>query len=90
MNRVLNVRIILGPFAGETAFIPRTTISMTPGQLPFELHRQQFPVRLAFAMTINKSQGQSLGTVGVDLHYPVFSGCQFYEEQGIGAGFRLF
>jgi hypothetical protein len=77
-NRVLNVRIISGPFAGETAFIPRITISTTPGQLPFELHRRQFPVRPAFAMTINKSQGQSLGTVGIDLRYPVFSHGQFY------------
>jgi len=29
-------------------------------------------------MTINKSQGQSLGTVGMDLHTPVFSHGQFY------------
>ena len=77
-NRVLNVRIISGPFAGETAFIPRITISTNPGQLPFELHQRQFPVRPAFAMTINKSQGQSLGTVGIDLCYPVFSHGQFY------------
>ena len=29
-------------------------------------------------MMINKSQGQSLGTVGIDLCYPVFYHCQFY------------
>ena len=51
---------------------------MTSGQLPFELHQQQFPVRWAFEMTINKCQGQSLGTVGIDLDYPVFSHGQFY------------
>jgi ATP-dependent DNA helicase PIF1 len=45
---------------------------------PFELHRPQFPVRLAFAMTINKSQGQLLGTVGLDLRDPVFAHGQFY------------
>ena len=62
-NRVLHVKIITGPCAGE---------------LPFELHRVQFPVRLAFAMTINKSQGQSLGIVGLDLCNPVFGHGQFY------------
>ena len=71
-NGVLNVRIISGPFAGETALIPWMTMSITPEQLLFELHWQQFPMRPAFAMTINKSQGQSFGTVGIDLCY-IFS-----------------
>ena len=62
-NRVLNVQIITGPFTGEMVFVPRIMLSTTADQLPFEFHRQQFPVKLAFAMTINKSQG----------HYPVFS-----------------
>jgi hypothetical protein len=77
-NRVLEVRIISGPCAGNTAFIPRITLSPSEGELPFELQRRQFPVRLAFAMTINKAQGQSLGTVGLDLRYPVFGHGQFY------------
>ncbi|KAG5522011.1 hypothetical protein RHGRI_034281 [Rhododendron griersonianum] len=40
--------------------------------------RCQFPVRLAYAMTINKSQGQSVKFVGVDLRTPVFSHGQLY------------
>ncbi|KAG5536158.1 hypothetical protein RHGRI_023821 [Rhododendron griersonianum] len=40
--------------------------------------RRQFPVRLAYAMTINKSQGQSVKIVGVDLRTPVFSHGQLY------------
>ncbi|KAG5530985.1 hypothetical protein RHGRI_025812 [Rhododendron griersonianum] len=35
--------------------------------------RQQFPIRLAYALTINKSQGQSVKFIGVDLRTLVFS-----------------
>jgi ATP-dependent exoDNAse (exonuclease V) alpha subunit len=46
--------------------------------LAFHLTRTQFPVRLAFAMTINKSQGQSLDHVGIDLRRQVFAHGQLY------------
>ena len=38
----------------------------------------QFPVRIAFAMTINKSQGQTLKRVGLDLRNDVFAHGQLY------------
>jgi len=44
----------------------------------FKMRRRQFPVRVAFAMTMNKSQGQSLKKVGMDLRNPVFSHGQLY------------
>ncbi|KAG5551188.1 hypothetical protein RHGRI_009575 [Rhododendron griersonianum] len=40
--------------------------------------RRQFPVRLVYALTINKSQGQSVKFVGVNLRTPVFSHGQLY------------
>jgi hypothetical protein len=46
--------------------------------LPFIFHRLQFPVKLAFALTINKSQGQSLDSVGLDLTSSVFTHGQLY------------
>ena len=46
--------------------------------IPVKFRCHQFPVQLAFAMTINKSQGQSVANVGLDLHTPVFSHGQLY------------
>ena len=42
------------------------------------LRRIQFPVKVCYAMTINKSQGQSLDHVGVLLDPPVFAHGQLY------------
>jgi hypothetical protein len=78
-RRCIQARIISGDFDGQLRTIPR--IALTSGEedeLPFTLRRKQFPVRLCFAMTINKSQGQSFETIGLDLRSPVFSHGQFY------------
>ena len=71
------MHIITGHHAGLLAIIPRITLTRSQG-LSFEFRCCQFPVHLAFAMTINKSQGQSLGTVGLDLRQPVFAHGQLF------------
>lgn len=43
-----------------------------------QFYRYQFPISLAFSMTINKAQGQSLKHVGVMLPKPVFAHGQLY------------
>jgi ATP-dependent DNA helicase PIF1 len=40
--------------------------------------RTQFPLKLAFAMTIHKAQGQTLSRVGIYLNSPVFACGQLY------------
>ena len=77
-HRVLEVRILGGEHAGHTAFIPRITITPSNGELPFQLRRRQSPVQLAFAMTINKAQGQSVKNVGLHLQKSVFTHGQLY------------
>jgi ATP-dependent DNA helicase PIF1 len=56
----LQVSIITSANPDDTNIIhciPRITLSTLKGELSFTLTRKQFPVRLCFAMTINKSQG---------------------------------
>jgi hypothetical protein len=65
-----------GP-TGRHIFVPRVTLT-TDDNFPFVLRRRQFPVRPAFAMTINKAQGQTLKRVGLYLPKPVFSHGQLY------------
>ncbi|KAJ5751269.1 hypothetical protein N7533_008297 [Penicillium manginii] len=74
----ITARIIAGDRKGVEHTIPRIPLETTDGQLSFTLRRVQFPIRLCFAMTINKSQGQSLKQVGVDLRVPAFSHGQLY------------
>jgi ATP-dependent DNA helicase PIF1 len=76
---VLKCDIANGDFAGTNVLIPRIPIqpSSWVGQ-PCEWTRLQFPVQIAFAMTINKSQGQTLKQVGVWLLDPVFTHGQLY------------
>ncbi|KAG2065221.1 hypothetical protein BDR04DRAFT_933771, partial [Suillus decipiens] len=49
----------------DTVLIPRMTLDATSEDNPISLKHRQFPVHLAFAMTINKAQGQSVKWVVV-------------------------
>uniref|UniRef100_A0A0K0FZF3 ATP-dependent DNA helicase n=1 Tax=Strongyloides venezuelensis TaxID=75913 RepID=A0A0K0FZF3_STRVS len=72
-KKILTCIHLSGLNKDKTVLIPRIVLYSSEGKYPFTLTRKQFPVRLAFAMTINKSQGQTLSKVGVDLTTPVFS-----------------
>ena len=41
--------------------------------ISFTFIRRQYPLRLCYAMTFNKSQGQTLSRVSIDLRHNVFS-----------------
>ena len=78
-DNAIDCEIVNGQHAGNRIFIPR--IPMSPSEditLPFKFKQKQFPIRLSFAMTINKAQGQTIPNVGIYLPDPVFSQGQLY------------
>ena len=76
MTNIIEVTILTGPFKGEDVLTPR--IPMIPTDMSFQFKRLQFPIRLAFAITIKKAQGQSLELCGLYLHTDCFSHRQLY------------
>ena len=78
-GRVMECEILTGKHTGHRVFIPRIPLEPSAtAELPFQFQRTQFPLRLAFAITINKSQGQTLNQVGLVLDRPVFAHGQLY------------
>ena len=79
-GRVLKATIISGStqHLNTTVLLPRITIQADKSELGFAWSRTQFPVKLAFAMTLHKSQGQTLSRVGLWLERPCFAHGQLY------------
>ena len=52
LPNVLECEILTGDRKGQCVFIPRVTLTAGDKQMPFKFRRRQFPVRVAFAMTV--------------------------------------
>ena len=78
----IHLMTLTGTAKGQLLLLPRIISQPNEGgtgtHWAFTLRRVQFPIVPAFAITINKSQGQTVRTVGVYLPTPVFSHGHFY------------
>ena len=77
-DRIIDATIACGPRAGKQIFIPRIAKIPSDNIFPFHMKRKQFPVRLAFAITSNKAQCQTLSHVGIYLKQGFFSHGKLY------------
>ncbi|KAG2198100.1 hypothetical protein INT46_011246 [Mucor plumbeus] len=76
LPHVIEALVATGSHVGNVEYIPEIKIlsgNEPTTTLPLLFSRTQFPVRLAFAMTINKAQGQTMKRVGLYLPKHVFS-----------------
>jgi len=76
-DHLLKCKILTGDKIGDIVFLNRITL-YCENVYPFTFKSRQFPIKLAFAMTINKSQGQTFHRVGIDLCKDVFNHEQLY------------
>lgn len=74
-NNVIDAEVLT---TKKRVLIPRVRLAPSDTNLPFQLQRYQFPIRVAYCMTINKSQGQTFRRVGLYLPEPVFTHGQLY------------
>ena len=77
-NHLIDCLILTGPSRGKVVTIPRITLIDKKAVEQVILRRKQFPLALAYAMTIDKSQGQSLERVGIALDTQCFAHGQLY------------
>ena len=62
----------------KVLILPRIPTRYGGKSFPFELTRLQFPIKIAFALTINRAQGQSVQKCGILLPKNVWTHGQIY------------
>ncbi|KAK0412977.1 hypothetical protein QR680_006519 [Steinernema hermaphroditum] len=75
-------KILTGDKEGSEVALPRIPVMSNSTDLSLQIVRHQFPIKLAYAMTINKSQGQTLESVGIYLEKEAV--VNFFSDEGDG------
>uniref|UniRef100_A0A0L8GTU8 DNA helicase Pif1-like 2B domain-containing protein n=1 Tax=Octopus bimaculoides TaxID=37653 RepID=A0A0L8GTU8_OCTBM len=77
-DHVIETEIASGPYAGSTLPIPRIPHASQEMEFPLTFKRKQFPVKPAFALTCNKTQGQTFEQIGIYFPTQFFSHGKLY------------
>ena len=77
-SRVIQAELLTDDLPHPIVLIPRINFHAQVGRNGINFMRVQFPLRTSYAMTINKSQGQTLKKIGLDLRSSPFAHGQLY------------
>ena len=91
---VIELAVLTGPGKGDRLLLPRIWMEVAADSgLGFSFRRLQFPLKVAFGMTVNRCQGQTKRCVGVYLPQSVFTHGQLYvalSRVGSADGIEVF
>jgi ATP-dependent DNA helicase PIF1 len=76
-DNAIKAKILNGKNIGSEILLCRITFS-TDHSDSISMTRHQFPIRLAYSMTINKCQGQTINKVGIYFESALFAHGQLY------------
>ena len=83
-DHTIKCKILSGQKVGDIVWLFRVKLNRDDTELPGTLTRVQFPIRLAYCITINKSQGSTFDLVGLYLPVPCFTHGQLYVASSRG------
>ncbi len=77
-DNIIVGKLLTGARCGQKVFIHKIILNQDKKNVFLPFQRRQYPIQLAFAMTCNKSQGQTLEQLGLYLPNAVFAHGQLY------------
>ena len=77
---ILKMKLLTGPGKHQVIYLPRCSFKINTEEsgFPFSFTRRQFPIMPAYAVTVHKSQGQTLCKVGIVADTDAFAHGQVY------------
>ena len=77
IKNTVEVEASIGFHSGPRNLVPRIPLRPSDTTFPFLFKRKQFSLRFFFAMTVNKTQGQTLTFIDLNLRQPIFAQIKF-------------